>query len=137
MRQAVSVSIGVVSENADNIENESFADIPDEVSVYEMNGPLFFGASDIIARIMLTGETKCLVLRMRGVSAIDATAMNALESLCDKCSENGITVILSHVNKQPYHAMQKSGLDKKIGKENFTPHITEALERAYKVIGKI
>lgn len=122
---------------ADDVESESFANIPDEISVYEMNGPLFFGASDIIARITVTGETKCLVLRMRGVSAIDATAMNALEGLCDKCTENGITVVLSHVNKQPLHAMQKAGLYKKIGKENFKPHITEALARANEVIGNI
>ena len=120
---------------ADDIESESFANIPKEIRVYEMNGPLFFGASDIIANITVKGYTKCLVLRMRGVSAIDATAMNALEGLCDKCAENGITVVFSHVNKQPLHAMQKAGLYKKVGKENFKPHITEALARAYEVIG--
>ncbi len=121
----------------DNVESESFANIPKEIRVYEMNGPLFFGASDIIARITVNDYTKCLILRMRSVSAIDATAMNALESLCVKCAENGITVVLSHVNKQPLRAIQKAGLDKKIGEENFKPHITEALERAYEVVGKI
>ena len=121
----------------DNVENDSFANIPKEIRVYEMNGPLFFGASDIIARITVKSYTKCLVLRMRSVSAIDATAMNALEALCDKCARNGVTVIFSHVNAQPMKAIKKAGLDKKIGEENFKPHITEALERAYEVVGKI
>lgn len=122
--------------DADNIESDSFSNIPKEIRVYELNGPLFFGASDRIAYITAKSYTKCIILRMRSVSAIDATAMNSLESLCDKCIENGINVVFSHVNKQPMKAMQKAGLVKKIGENNFQPHISEALERAYEYMEK-
>ncbi len=112
----------------DNIEQ--LPDLPKEIRVYEMNGPLFFGASDRIADITVKDYTKCLILRMRSVSAIDSTAMNSLEALYDKCADNGITVIFSHVNSQPMRAMEKAGFVKKVGRDNFQPHITEALTLA-------
>ncbi len=116
----------------DNIEH--FPNLPKEIRVYEMNGPLFFGAADRIADITVKNYTKCLILRMRSVSAIDSTAMNSLEALYDKCAENGITVIFSRVNSQPMRAMEKAGFVKKVGLDNFQPHITEALAMAEKKI---
>ena len=67
---------------------------------------------------------------MRGVPAIDITAMNALTSLCEKCKKNGITVIISHANEQPLRAMQKAGFVKLVGKENFCENIDAAIARA-------
>ena len=70
---------------------------------------------------------------MRGVTAIDATAMNSLEQLYDKCQSKGITLVLSHVNERPLHAMQKVGFYEKVGAENFCPHIDDALNRAAEI----
>lgn len=104
--------------------------VPQNVRVYEISGPLFFGAADKILDIKYNEETHCIVLRMRAVSAIDATAMNSLEMLHKKCQSKGVALVLSHVNEQPLHAMQKSGFYDKIGAENFCPHIDDALKRA-------
>lgn len=107
--------------------------VPKHVRVYEISGPLFFGAADEIANITLKDFTKCLVIRMRGVPALDATAMHALEQLYDMCEAKNVTLIFSHVNQQPYATMEKDGFVEKIGAENFCSHIDDALERAAQV----
>lgn len=117
----------VVEKDSEDIEHK---EIPKNVRVFEVTGPLFFGSADKILDINFKENIKCLILRMRSVPAIDATAMNSLESLYKKCEEKGITLLLSHVNEQPLKIMKKSGLYKKIGKDNFVLHIDGALARA-------
>lgn len=104
--------------------------VPKHVRVYEISGPMFFGAADRIATISVKDFTRCLVIRMRAVNALDATAMHSLEELYDKLSKKHIAVVFSHVNEQPMHVMQKAGFVEKVGSENFCAHIDKALERA-------
>ena len=117
-------------DDADSIDLKA---VPKNVRVYEISGPLFFGAADKILDITFKEYTSCLVLRMRAVSAIDATAMNSLEQLYKKCNSKGVVLVLSHVNEQPLHAMQKSGFYDKVGAENFCAHIDDALARANEI----
>lgn len=112
----------------------SLREVPKGVLVYEISGPLFFGAADKILKITADEKDSCLVLRMRSVNAIDATAMHALEELFEDCKNKGVTLVLSHVNEQPMKIMEKSGFVDKIGKENFRPHIDEALKRAEELV---
>lgn len=117
--------------NADNDpDGHELREISDHIRVYEINGPMFFGDADIITRITTKHFTRCLVIRMRGVPALDVTALNALESLCERCKKKNITVIFSHVNEQPMKMMEKAGFIEKVGAENFCPNITAALDRA-------
>lgn len=104
------------------------------ICVYEINGPMFFGAADKIADIVLKHDTKCLVLRMRSVPAVDATALKALEEMHDHCEKRGITVVYSHVNEHPMKTMKKAGLVEKIGEENFRPNINSALNWAERIV---
>ena len=106
--------------------------VPANTFVYEVSGPLFFGAADKILKITVNEGQKCLVLRMRSVSAIDATAMHNLEQLQRDCEKKGVQLIFSHVNEQPMNVMKKAGFIEKVGKENFCAHIDEALARAEK-----
>ncbi len=114
-------------------EDEGGRTLPEAVRVYELEGPLFFGSADVLASITFKPYTKALVIRMRSVSAMDATAHNALEDLCKRCNEAGIQLILSHVNEQPMNSMIKSGLADIIGRDRFCSHIDEALELAVKL----
>lgn len=107
--------------------------VPKNTFVYEVSGPLFFGAADKILKIGVNDGQKCLVLRMRSVSAIDATAMHNLEQLHRDCEKKGVRLIFSHVNEQPMKVMKKSGFLEKVGKENFCAHIDEALTLAEKL----
>lgn len=114
----------------DDPDSLSLRKVPEHTHVYEISGPMFFAAANKILGITLDDKDNCLILRMRSVSAIDATAMHSLEELYEKCQERNIQIILSHVNEQPLHVMQKAGFDKKIGKENMCVHIDDALKRA-------
>lgn len=105
-------------------------EVPKNTVVYEISGPLFFGAADKILNISLKEKDNILILRMRSVTALDATAMHSLEELYEKCKKNNITVILSHVNEQPMRTMKKAGFDKMVGEDNFCAHIDDALKRA-------
>ena len=105
-------------------------EVPVYIRVYEATGPMFFGAANQIEQIVFKQATKCLILRMRGVPAIDSTAMNSLTALYERCEKKGITLILSHVNEQPLKAMKKSGFYKLVGSENFCADIHDAIERA-------
>lgn len=108
--------------------------LPDAIRVYEITGPLFFGAADAIEHIVVKDFTKCLVIRMRSVSALDSTAMNALQNLVKVCSARNITLVFSHVNEQPMHVMEKAGFTELVGRENFCSNISAALKRAEEVI---
>ena len=114
--------------------NEHLRKLPKGVRVYEITGPLFFGAANIIEQIIVEDSTKCLVLRMRAVPSIDTTSLNALVELQNKCQKLDITMILSHVNPQPEKAMKKAGFADRIGQENFRPNIEAALQRAEEIV---
>ena len=94
---------------------------------------MFFGAAGRIAEISVKDYTKCLVIRMRSVPAIDATAMNAITELYEKCSKKGINLVFSHVNEQPMSAMKKAGFVDLVGEDNFCANIDAALERAVQI----
>ena len=116
--------------------DEQLRRLPLQIRVYEITGPLFFGAADAIEHIVVKDFTTCLVLRMRSVPAIDSTAMNALQDLICVCESKGITVVFSHVNEQPMKVMQKSGFVELVGEENFCPNISAALKRAEEIVEK-
>lgn len=105
-------------------------EVPEGTLVYEISGPMFFAAADKLLKISVPEATNCLIIRMRSVNAIDATAMHNLEQLLHKCRQKKVQLILSHVNEQPMHVMQKAGFYQAVGEENFCAHIDDALKRA-------
>ena len=109
-------------------------ELPKSVRVYEINGPMFFGMADRISDITLKDFTKYLIIRMRGVPSLDATGMNALESLYQYCDESGVRLIFSHVNSQPLKTMEHAGFVDLVGEENFRCNIDDAIARAAELI---
>lgn len=114
--------------------DEHLRRLPLQIRVYEITGPLFFGAADAIEHIVVKDFTTCLILRMRSVPALDSTALNALQNLTKVCESKGITLVFSHVNEQPMKVMVKSGFVDLVGKENFCLNIRAALDHAEKII---
>lgn len=110
--------------------------LPEHTLVYEISGPMFFASAGKILSISPKEDTKALVLRMRSVSTIDATAMKNLEILADDCKTRGVQLIMSHVNEQPMKVITKAGFYDKLGQDNFCPHIDDALARAESVVSK-
>lgn len=122
-----------VDEDTPDVD-EHLQKLPLQIRVYEISGPLFFGAASVIEEIAVKDFTTCLVLRMRSVPALDSTALNALKDLVQVCKSKGITIVFSHVNDQPMKVLEKAGFIELVGKVNFQPSISAALDRAEEVI---
>lgn len=122
-----------VDEDTPDVD-EHLQKLPLQIRVYEISGPLFFGAAGVIEEIAVKDFTTCLVLRMRSVPALDSTALNALKDLVQVCKSKGITIVFSHVNDQPMKVMEKAGFIELVGKVNFQPSISAALDRAEEII---
>lgn len=118
------------SEEGNDPDAISLKTVPKHVRVYEITGPMFFGMSSLISTITLKEYTRCLIIRMRGVPALDITALRSLEDLYENCKKNNVVLIFSHVNEQPYHTMEKAGFIEKVGKDNFCANIDASLARA-------
>lgn len=111
-------------------EAEKLLKIPRSIRVFEISGPLFFAAADQLVAIDSKQYTKVIIIRMRSVPAIDASAMKSLRELADRAHKKKITLIFSHVNDQPMSVMRKDGFVEYVGEENFRANIVEALDYA-------
>ena len=125
-----------VQEEADTESVSNFI-IPKGVVVYEINGPLFFGAAykfkDAINIIEKT--PKVLILRMRNVPIIDATGIRTLEEVQQECYHQHTKLILSEVNHEGvFEELQKARLIFKIGKANVVNDMKDAISRSQQVL---
>jgi len=113
-------------------------EIPDGVIVYRIFGPLFFGAAEKLEDALLAQGPfpPVLILRMQLVSALDVTALNALESICERLQAKGSVLILSGPHRQPLAMMAKAGFIEKIGRANIRAHFDDALKRAREVLAE-
>ena len=107
--------------------------VPKNTIVYEVFGALFFGAANVFTSFKHEEGKNVLILRMRNVPVMDISGVEALEEILETCKKRNLTLILSHVNEQPYHAMEKAGFVEKIGAENICENIDVSLERAEKL----
>lgn len=111
-------------------EAEKLREVPRSIRVYEISGPLFFAAADQILHISSKQYTKVIIIRMRSVPAIDASAMRSLRQLVERAKKKNITIVFSHVNEQPMSVMKKDGFIEYVGADNFRSDIVEALDYA-------
>lgn len=110
--------------------------VPKGTHVFEINGPMFFGAADKFMEVVSETEGDVLIIRMRGVPALDVTAYQTLLNILKTCKANGMTLVLSHVNEQPKHVFEKAGFIEMVGEENICPNIDAAIERANEIHSK-
>lgn len=109
--------------------------IPDYVSVFGIHGPFLFGATDKISEITnrLHQLPPIIILRLRNMTAIDATGLVALEDLADKLHATGRTVILCGAMEQPARLMHQAEFEQHVGRENICKNNQHALARAAEV----
>ncbi len=110
--------------------------IPEDVEVYEINGPFFFGAGtrfeDIMARY--GRRPKVRIIRMRKVPFIDSTGLHNLENMCRMSQKEGVTVVLSGVNPKVESVLIRNNFQQLLGEQNICNHIDLALARAKEII---
>ena len=133
MSDVAEVKSWVYKESLDENEISEHTDlknVPENTMVYEVFGPMFFGATNDYLQFTKEENKNVLILRMRNVPAMDITGLDALEETLETCQKRNIHLLLSHVNEQPMRVMQKAGFVEKLGAENFCENIDAALERA-------
>ena len=117
-------------------DNGRLKEIPSKTQVFEINGPMFFATSDVIASIPVKAGVKVIILRMRNLPALDVSALKTMTEVYNHCQKRGITVLFSHVNEQPLSVMKKAGFYEMVGGENFLDNIDIALEYAKVLVQK-
>ena len=119
-----------------NPEDTQYLDIPEGVSVYEINGPFFFGLASSFDELEDKKKAvKVRIIRMRKVPFIDSTGINNLKNLIDRNHRRGIKVILSGVNPNVSESLHKFGLDEKLSDGCIQPNIVPALAKAKEILG--
>lgn len=117
-------------EDEQDYESMNLRKVPEDTLVYEIVGPMFFAAANKFVHISTKPSVRAIILRMKGVPAMDATALKTLQEMYHKCKKSNITLIFSHVQEQPMSVMRKAGFDKIIQEENICNSIDLALKRA-------
>jgi len=112
--------------------HEKIDKVPKGVLVYRVFGALLFGAADKLDSVLrrANADTSAVVLHMAAVTALDGTALNALETLHDKLRLHGKHLILSGPHTQPYFLMDKAGFLDRVGRENIAPDLASGVARA-------
>ena len=107
-------------------------DIPDYVRVFRIHGPFLFGATDKLDLVheQLDDLPPVVVLRLRNMTAIDATGLRVLEELATKLQASGRALLFCGALSQPRKLMEQAGFDEHVGAENICPNIEAALQRA-------
>jgi SulP family sulfate permease len=107
-------------------------DVPEEIAVFEINGPFFFAVADILNEHLrrMSQNPKIFILRMRKVPIVDATGARALIEFHKKCRERGIVFILSGVRESLAALLKMTGVEEVIGSDRIFPHFDHALSYA-------
>ncbi len=127
-----------VSQVTDEYVREGYAhilqhkEIPAYVTIFRIHGPFLFGATDKIDELLsqVSELPPIIVLRLRNMTAIDATGLQALEKLADVVHSSGRGLILCGAREQPAQLMKQAEFEQHVGAENISRSVAEALERA-------
>ncbi|MDE6206750.1 MAG: sulfate permease [Muribaculaceae bacterium] len=137
-RVTENTEIKVYSEQLDvadgtDLSQHEVLNVAKGVSVYEIDGPFFFGVAtkfDELMRSAMKDKPVVRIIRMRKVSFIDATGLHNLETLIKSSQKEGIHVVLSGVKENVRHSLENAGIDKLIGADHICAHISKAVELA-------
>jgi len=141
---AMVTNVGIITRELKDDDDESLdanaitnKKVPDDVEVFEINGPFFFGAVSKFRDAMrfIERPPKVLIIRVRNVPAIDGTGIHALEEVYHESIKKGTRLLLSGVHRQPLIALEQAGFLKVIGEENVLGNIDDSLDRAREILG--
>lgn len=128
----------IIDSNEDTGYGDLLSEVktPENVSFYEVNGPLFFGAADKFVNIIkeINYSSKVLIMKLNNVQAMDATAYRSLETLFETCKHNKTELILLGLQTQPKNLLYKYGFIDCLGEHNICTSIEEAILRANEII---
>lgn len=115
-----------------------FDQVPDGVAIFRIHGPFLFGSTDKVQEEILDRIDELppvVVLRLRNMTAIDGTGVQALEDIHGRLAEAGRNLILCGIREQPLAMLEKAGFPQRLGPENVCANVTRAMERARHLTG--
>jgi len=114
-------------------------DIPSNVTILRIHGPFLFGTTEKLAEATkdLAQFGNVVILRLRNMTALDATGIHALEQFADRLHKAGKTLLLCGAREQPSQLISRSHFVKHLGPENVLPHVQAALARAIEIQGDL
>ena len=112
-------------------------EIPPNVAILRIHGPFLFGTTEKLdeATRDLRAFPSVVILRLRNMTALDATGLHALETFADRMQKSGRTLLVCGAREQPAELLAGSEFAEQIGRENFLPHVQAALARAREITG--
>ena len=110
-------------------------EVPSYVTILRIHGPFLFGTTDKLeqATANLNALASVVVLRLRNMTALDATGLYALEKLADRLKKSGRTLLLCGAREQPERLLHQAEFIEHVGSENILPHVAAALDRAQQI----
>jgi SulP family sulfate permease len=110
-------------------------DVPPYVTILRIHGPFLFGTTDKLVEVTtnLASYAPIVILRLRNMTAIDATGLHALEALSDRLKQSGRTLILCGARRQPARFLDQAEFVQHVGQENIVLHVQAALVRANQI----
>jgi SulP family sulfate permease len=113
-------------------------ELPDGVVVYRIHGPFLFGSTDKLSLLDEELDTlpRVVVLRLRNMTAIDATGLHALEDLADRLRASGRHLVLCSMRHQPELLMKQAEFHRHLGERNLQPSLEAAIDRAKDLLGE-
>lgn len=127
----------LTKESIDRDILENYAYLPDELGIYEISGPFFFGSAKTYCSTLreIGSKSKVLIIRMRHVPFVDATAIHNLREVIKQLQNDGRKIILSGVNDNVYKELERNRIVFLVGKANVVSSFDKALQECYKYIG--
>ncbi len=110
--------------------------LPRGIMLYEVAGPLFFGAADRAMETLRTvgGQTKAIIFYMKGVPIMDETGLVAFENALDRLQRQGVLALVTEVQRQPGQVLKKAQIVERPGQLMFCPDVKSAVEEAAKFL---
>ncbi len=105
------------------------------MTILRIHGPFLFGTTDKLAAatLNLSGFTSIVILRLRNMTALDATGLHEIEKLAQRLRHSGRTLLVCGAREQPARFLQQAEFVEHVGEENILPHVQAALERANQI----
>jgi SulP family sulfate permease len=110
--------------------------IPPEVAVFRMTGPFFFGVADDVkdAFDRIQRPLRIFILQMGLVSFVDATGLDALEQLIEKCRRHGVKFMLCEIQPRVVESLERSGIVGALGSDGIFSNIDDAIGAARRIL---
>ena len=128
-RELTDAPDGTMTEDTEGVARRR---IPDDVEVYEVNGPFFFGAADKIKDVLhlVAKKPRVFILRMRNVPVMDASGIRVLDDLFRSFAHQGIRFLIAGIQAQPLAALEGAGKLDEYGRDRFVATLDDALAAA-------